>query len=946
MAIQIIQATDKNGAAWTKQNSNNQEIVQSASMVGNILRLTKESGGFIDVALPVSSGIDGSEILSAVGSISQQDSLDYSIWTVTSTQYLYLGVNYTALSNDVQNDFADSEPRYDVIYVDALDNTIKIKKGTASLDPELPSLLSSELILGVIYVKADANPAVQTDWKLVWTVFESQAAEVQIKNRANISLDDLTDVVLSTLAEGQVISYDGTNWTNKIENFVKTNGTGNIKNGHLSVDFVNTGVRNTLLNAAFATVPVTGFSGDNNLLNFSRGISTDSVFNASNTLISGSLDRVDFQGNNTRILGDVINTGAVRLFSLENSNVFGRLQNSTNRTLSGSYSNLIGNFFNTQTTQSYFNAFGRLSSFSSESSNVSVLGFGETVTIDNSSQYTSVIGYLGNTNVETSNSLFLGVNSNINTNAQNAVFINTDSIINFGTTNENNVFLNVSNKTINNRNNTLFTNNIEVNNIYENYNLISSNTTLFENAILKIFATENISIDLPANPYAGTVFTIINVDGLTKTIGGNGNFINGLGTYISNQQYDIIKFYYDEINTAWFADVTNADQVAYSGDVPAVDNVKDALDTLYNSIGASKVYTNGLTLAVNDVKLGGTLTENTVITAGAFDFTITKGSNDLTFNNDVTFNLDTVSNRVFAVSGNGGENISLNNQNVNITDGNAFITLNGGDITIDSTNINGIVLNNTNQQIILSDDRIDINSSTNPINISSGNSKIFSLDTLNSVEVNDSDGVLLTSNSLPTLQILGGTITAPQLAGSASRILEVDASGNFVADKVFRSPVLMSNYSSVSITGTTEQSLYGAIIGNSTIEANDLSTGKVLNFKINRWISTTNPAGTLTLKIYIGASSVFTISGIALSNSLSNQPFEIDANFLVTNTGISGTMIGSFRYKVDGATYVLNQQTATFAIDTTIANNIDVTAQFSNTGNTISGFQGLVEMKS
>ncbi|MBK7873929.1 MAG: hypothetical protein IPJ74_26395, partial [Saprospiraceae bacterium] len=108
---------------------------------------------------------------------------------------------------------------------------------------------------------------------------------------------------------------------------------------------------------------------------------------------------------------------------------------------------------------------------------------------------------------------------------------------------------------------------------------------------------------------------------------------------------------------------------------------------------------------------------------------------------------------------------------------------------------------------------------------------------------------------------------------------------------------------------------------------------------------TTDDAHTLQMRVDLGGTTIGDASGITLPDlATGNEHWELEFVFTIRTTGVSGTAIGQGKFRfceaIGGATNpcveseMLN--TSTFTVDTTIANALDVTAQWGTASSTSS----------
>ncbi len=150
---------------------------------------------------------------------------------------------------------------------------------------------------------------------------------------------------------------------------------------------------------------------------------------------------------------------------------------------------------------------------------------------------------------------------------------------------------------------------------------------------------------------------------------------------------------------------------------------------------------------------------------------------------------------------------------------------------------------------------------------------------------------------------------------------------------------------------TTETTMFGTGVGTLTLPANSLAVGKVIRITMRGFIAMVS--GNVTTRLRLGGTLIengatFTVTG---SGTLG---FELLAEITVRVIGGLGSVVGGGKFDAaggSGAAYVgaekkLDQVRAAVLIDTTIAQAIDVTHQFSvaNAGNTVTIQQAFVEV--
>lgn len=210
MAVQKITGSDNLGQSINKVNNNADEQIVTASYSGGNIILTKFNGSNITVALPIENS--GGKILTSIGSITLgSTSGQYNRATITPVTYIYNSVKYDIVGTSIVlfTNGHVSLNRIDAIYVDTVTNTIKRLTGTAATVAQLPTLTSTQLLIGAVYVKPNATSSTPNLYSLIYSVFPAQQVATNISNGIPIvNLEDLHDVQITTPLNGQVLTYN------------------------------------------------------------------------------------------------------------------------------------------------------------------------------------------------------------------------------------------------------------------------------------------------------------------------------------------------------------------------------------------------------------------------------------------------------------------------------------------------------------------------------------------------------------------------------------------------------------------------------------------------------------------------------------------------------------------------------------------------------------------
>lgn len=175
----------------------------------------------------------------------------------------------------------------------------------------------------------------------------------------------------------------------------------------------------------------------------------------------------------------------------------------------------------------------------------------------------------------------------------------------------------------------------------------------------------------------------------------------------------------------------------------------------------------------------------------------------------------------------------------------------------------------------------------------------------------------------------GFNITAPEPPTNVNHL----TNKGFVDDKVGGLYTMVGD--SVAITGTAEQSiLTGPSIGILTAPANSFLAGQSYSFVIAGDFGSRN-GDTITLRLKNGVTILSSMT-VPLTGS-SGEHFEIEVDWSIRTVGVAGVASfvtnWDFTYSDSGLSQFRGDRNVTVnntTFDTTIINNLDVTAQFSS----------------
>lgn len=146
----------------------------------------------------------------------------------------------------------------------------------------------------------------------------------------------------------------------------------------------------------------------------------------------------------------------------------------------------------------------------------------------------------------------------------------------------------------------------------------------------------------------------------------------------------------------------------------------------------------------------------------------------------------------------------------------------------------------------------------------------------------------------------------------------------------------------VANTGT-ETTVLGTVTGSKTLPVNTLTAGKHFRgFVRGRYSGDAVAAGTMQVKIKLGATTILDTTARTLPNNTSNELFDVEFDIICRTAGASGTVWGQGKVLVVDATELVPSifqmvNTGTSTIDTTATQVVDITVQWgtADTDNTL-----------
>lgn len=147
------------------------------------------------------------------------------------------------------------------------------------------------------------------------------------------------------------------------------------------------------------------------------------------------------------------------------------------------------------------------------------------------------------------------------------------------------------------------------------------------------------------------------------------------------------------------------------------------------------------------------------------------------------------------------------------------------------------------------------------------------------------------------------------------------------------SPAFLVSVADKTVANTTsETSLIGASpIGSATLAANSLVKGKTVRIKARGYMSTSNAAGTIEIKIKAGSTVLVTTTAQTIDNNMANLMWTIEADICCRSVGTTGSVMtqGDFYHSKASSPNDISchsmVSTAAVTVDTTTSQALDCT---------------------
>lgn len=146
----------------------------------------------------------------------------------------------------------------------------------------------------------------------------------------------------------------------------------------------------------------------------------------------------------------------------------------------------------------------------------------------------------------------------------------------------------------------------------------------------------------------------------------------------------------------------------------------------------------------------------------------------------------------------------------------------------------------------------------------------------------------------------------------------------------------------ITTTSTVSNTVAETTVYTEPIAANELHTGQVVKVRVLGRYSTANASDTVTIRLKIGGTTILSV--VSAAANVTNAPLDIEFIFTVRSDGASGTIIGFGRVELNNQAKSA-ASTSTTVVDTTIAEDVTITAEWSSAdpSNSLSIDQGFTQ---
>ena len=208
-------------------------------------------------------------------------------------------------------------------------------------------------------------------------------------------------------------------------------------------------------------------------------------------------------------------------------------------------------------------------------------------------------------------------------------------------------------------------------------------------------------------------------------------------------------------------------------------------------------------------------------------------------------------------------------------------------------------------------------------------------------------GSLTFPNLLPAANKRGNTnvyqLALNNAAAAAGTAFCDDGSGNVTTSGCTAGGTaganLFSSTSTATVTAAADTTLIGTVSGSTTVPANTWTAGSFMEISAQGYYSTPAAARTLNIKLNIGGSTRITTAAFTVIPSVTLGVWKFHCGVTTRTTGAGGTQIANCQFVASGTTLTAGdvaplQTSATWTIDTTVGEAIDLTAAWDSTTGT------------
>ena len=197
-------------------------------------------------------------------------------------------------------------------------------------------------------------------------------------------------------------------------------------------------------------------------------------------------------------------------------------------------------------------------------------------------------------------------------------------------------------------------------------------------------------------------------------------------------------------------------------------------------------------------------------------------------------------------------------------------------------------------------------------------------------------------SDLRYLVLQDGAVNPVAPSGYAVAWIDTDGNLEFI-DAGGNQKVVVTSEGIITSTTTVANTVTETTVYTESIAANELYAGRVVKTRILGRYSTANATDTFTARLKVGGTLVDSIT--SSTANVTDGAMDIEFMFTVRSVGATGTIWGFVAAEFNGESKSV-AETATTTIDTTVADDVTLTIQWSsaNASNTVSVDQGWTEL--